>query len=100
SGSGAPPEALVALDARQLRTRGLRRVAKLAMMGSNGLGCRDRAAEIKPIEPVWVIPAREPPDEGSSDSPQQAARGDHRRRRHWPCYRLATEHAWRSRCTF
>jgi hypothetical protein len=25
----------------------------------NGLGCRGNAAEIKPIEPVWVIPAKE-----------------------------------------
>jgi len=27
------------------------------MMG-NGLGCRGNAAEITPMEPVWVIPAK------------------------------------------
>jgi hypothetical protein len=35
----------------------LPRTPKLAMMLVNGLGCREVAAEIKPIEPVWVIPA-------------------------------------------
>ena len=31
---------------------------RLPMIGAIGLGCRGAAAEIKPIEPVWVIPAK------------------------------------------
>ena len=27
-------------------------------MSTHGLGCREIAAEIKPVEPVWVIPAK------------------------------------------
>jgi hypothetical protein len=31
---------------------------KIPIMREDGLGCRGDAAEIKPIEPVWVIPAK------------------------------------------
>ncbi len=31
---------------------------KIPIMRSFGLGCRGAAAEIKPIEPVWVMPAK------------------------------------------
>jgi hypothetical protein len=31
---------------------------RMPIMMGNGLGCRDDAAEIKPNEPVWVIPAK------------------------------------------
>jgi hypothetical protein len=31
---------------------------KIPIMRAYGMGCRGDAAEIKPIEPVWVIPAK------------------------------------------
>jgi hypothetical protein len=31
---------------------------RIPIMRSYSLGCRGDAAEIKPIEPVWVIPAK------------------------------------------
>jgi hypothetical protein len=31
---------------------------KIPIMSAFGLGCRGDAAEIKPIEPVWVMPAK------------------------------------------
>jgi hypothetical protein len=31
---------------------------RMPMIRQLGLGCRGDAAEIKPIEPVWVIPAK------------------------------------------
>jgi hypothetical protein len=31
---------------------------KIPLLWVLGLGCRGDAAEIKPIEPVWVIPAK------------------------------------------
>ena len=31
---------------------------KIPMISAYGLGCREVAAEIKPIEPVWVMPAK------------------------------------------
>ena len=30
----------------------------MLIMSAHGLGCRDNAAEIKPVEPDWVIPAK------------------------------------------
>ena len=33
-------------------------VTKIPIIRRDGLGCRGDAAEIKPIEPVWVMPAK------------------------------------------
>jgi hypothetical protein len=40
-------------------------------MSAYGLGCRDKAAEIKPIEPVWACPHRADP--GMSTATKQLA---------------------------
>jgi hypothetical protein len=41
-----------------LLTMDLRNRTRMPMMTPYGLGCREAAAEIKPVEPVWVMPAK------------------------------------------
>jgi hypothetical protein len=48
----------VASDKIVRKQLALRIGAKMPNMSPYGLGCREAAAEIKPIEPVWVIPAK------------------------------------------
>ena len=67
-----------------------------------GLGCRGDAAEIKPIEPVWVIPAKGAAGcRTAQHAMSQAQRRHHRRRRDRPWHCLAAGHArrYRSRCS-
>ena len=43
---------------RGIPLRGLSNGPKIPIMAGYGIGCRGVAAEITPIEPVWVIPAK------------------------------------------